>query len=504
MTESKYINHQWENILTTGQIVREFHISQFEQETKEHGSQFWIENLGQRHIPIGQLEKVLRSLYPSVQPLRTGHNGGGLELMAQGIGEGVAFNLPIFESGLGRPLIVDMTKTPNRHLVGEQHNKTEGDFLYFPGSILDNDIFIHLELFTFNGKKFMPFDRSDSLFSPFLFVKNGGEMMPLQQVHRKRNNNLGLAQEMNYMSDYLIAAWNKVSNVTRIIVENIIATNDPSLLSLLIDKSITIDGKVHTPILNIEDGKINFNGKLITQEDLLTQLLTLTEVIAGHKSLDDLQKMFGNEYLYFNSDFFIFLVAILNADMPNGNGSKSFFDPHFHWGGMQMAGAPPYIKGYVDDGIKKNMQTLMNLVKDQEIPEVGKIKSSYLLLMPAPIYLLYPDESDSLQTEAINNLVQQVIERCGNLRTKSTQKHQDMVEVVVQDWLGDHSYNLSKAFVSRFNNTTESTGPNYLKSLAGLKKTFPSSRKQIKPEAFDLLTTKEAILIAGYLMTHHI
>lgn len=485
--------------------INESILRQLELSTREKGPQLLFTSLAMTNTPLSALHQTIARQWPGVRPIRTAHSGGMWEWIAAGAGESVNFNLPLIQNNLALPLLIDHTTTPSRMIKIYQNGQTQGDFLYYPGTIKTPQGVTHLPLFFFDGKQYLPFDRNNALFSPFIFARYEDKIQPVQAIHKKRNKELGFIQELTYLSDFLLNNWDKVDYITKVLLEKITSINDPveqnKLLGVLFEKEIDITGKRHDVVLGINDRSLTFNSHEIHCSDVLAQIKALTEVVAGKKTLQALSAEFGNSYLCFGTDYLIFLAAVLGADRQKPADNGDFFAPHYHWGGLQMAGAPPNIKGYMDSEVVKKIQELMSLLKDIEVPGIGKIKSSIFILLPAAPYLLLPHIDDPDECESVQGLVNSLLEKASGKRNK--RDHEVTVTTATQNWLETDHYNLSGHFANRFSSSPQNTiKHHYLNGGDGsvFDKKIPNSPSIYIPEGFDALTTRELSIVAGMLM----
>lgn len=501
------INMANENLRMLG--VGDSFLAQIEATGKEKGPQIYFSSLAQINIPLGILQQSIVREWPGIKPIRTAHSGGAWEWIAKGAGETVQFNDRLIRDNLALPLIIDHTTTPATTTKVYQNGQTQGDFLYWPGTILNGQEIVHLPLYVFDGQKYVFFDRREALFSPFVFADYEGKIVPLQNIHRERNQQFDLGQELNYLSDYLLSNWESVDFITRVLLEKIGMENElvqKDLLNIMFEKSINITGKKHGANLQIENDKVVINPNTsVDFSSLSAQLRAITEVVAGKKSLQDLSQEFGNNFLFFGTDYLIFLAAILGADRTDPRPPENNpYVVHYHWGGLMMAGAPPNIKGYMDSEVVGKIQKLMTLLKDTDIPGVGKVKPLLFLLLPAAPYLLLPHVDEPEECEAIDRLTNTVLEKTSGKRGKKD--HENTTIAATQSWLDQERYNVSLHMANRFGSSPQnSVRHNYLQTNGGVfHKKSPSSCNVVVPNRFEELTTKELSIIVGTIMRNGI
>lgn len=446
----------------------------------ERGSiKFWWVNLATTNVPIGPVLKGIANL-KDLNPPRTAHLGGGVwERIAQGGGGSVAFNNVVFQEGAGYPLIFDLNQTPSWDRKG-------GDTLYFPGTVInDAGEAVELPLFTVSGE---PVDRREPRFAFLLLAQNPvGEVKPLTQIHRESMEELGI--NVRTVSDFIVEHHETVTEYLTALLQQTDPDERYLFLRQIVNRTITGGGKEMRgggqPIpLRWNPWRKRYvigNIEYPTEEQVVEQILR-TYKIASNPSEYLREEEIPDALPILSKEALIVLIALLRADQNLTQPPMQPFYPHFHWGGFQMAGAPPKIDGYFRGSVN-NIRSILSTMRAARLD----IPPLFYVLLPAAPFNLWPSGEDWVTQEAMAQLIARVHEKTDGL-ARNPNKLIAGVEEVVNEWVSTTEKTLPYYFISRFSP--------YDTTMTGA---LPPSPGMVMPEGFDSLTFQQASLIVGCL-----
>lgn len=439
-------------------------------------------HMGSSETPIQQTLKTLSQI-TSLSIPRTGHLGSWKEIAA-GRSGGMNYDSIICQnSQLGYPLLYDLNMTEDLYLE-------KGDISYLPGSLISNGQRDELPLWSWNGNSFEKESRENPLFTPFLFTSFEDKLIPLVDFHRR---NLDKVEQYNF--HYLSSLLHKHESMIKQILIRLIEKNHDQFtrqntLKLLFDETVSISGKLcKLPVL--AEGKLFKIGETIYKntEELVEASLTPIRAASQPEKLLEILNISPKNIPIFSSPLVILLMMMLNADRPDfnpdGYNTSQAFDLHFHWGALRMAGFPPQKKGY----FSKNVRQFRKLY-EEIFHSYSEADPFFYILLPASVFLLWPNSAYPEDIEYINELIKKIHEESDHLKFKPNLS-KIAIDSAVSEWFKTRKKYLSRYFKNRFN-------PNI--GIFNSEK-MPGICKHIEPHGFGELSWLQASSTVGALNT---
>lgn len=438
-------------------------------------SNFLWQDLGESRLLFSDFSSWLNNHSNLVSAPRTGHIGGTWEAIIAGGGGNVAFNRGVLELGLGYPLLFDINMTPDE-------KSSKGDVLYYPGTILDgSSSVIEMEKYVFRDGKFRPSDVKN-LYTPFISTTINGSVVAINQVHRAR---LEYLPNKKYVSDVLWNNWSRVESYLRIIIDRALledtASGRTSVVQKAIDKWISADGIVSDAYFQVNQNGINRNGKSYKWDEFIN-LVKLNVYISSHpEAMPDAITGVNDGVPQISKEFLILTMALLDTDFTQGTKCQGNINPHFHWGGFQMAGLGKD-RGY----FHKSVATIRNLMRMITVGSTERPQPIAYTLLPAGIFLLLPHLSNRGEITAINELLMSISnEPEGKINKDKTLNH---VRKSVDEWMSNGQHQkLSTEFISRFSKNSHPM------------MNIPRDATLTVPETFNGLSLQQLLITAGFL-----
>lgn len=442
----------------------------------------WV-HLGSTDIKIGKLLSVIETT-PHLSPPRTGHMGNW-EQIVRGRSGIMDFNNSICAQGYGYPLLYCFNQT--------ESDGRNGDWTYLPGSIVSNHNRMELPLYTWNGVEFEKRTRERSFFTPFVQVEWEGKRAPLMHVHIHQMNKF---QGMDFRLETAVL-YERASLLKEILHELLDYTrrqeNPRSLFQDILSHQVALDGEMCRVDILLEGsgyrmGKIYYANLEEMVEAAMLPLQAIHEPDIFFKQIST-----APTHMPIISNVLMrILSAIFNTHYPDVTIDRSLmtqpFNPHFHWGGRDMAGYPPKKNGYVSAKSKlRNYKRISNVIIDK-FPEVDPI---FFVLIPAAVFSLCPTDVHENDSKLLAALITRVKNETDHLIGRREVMMEEIERVTLQ-WLSEERVHLSRYFLSRF------------RPRAGILTDGESheSSRPIEPEGFRDLTFQQACMIVGTLMEY--
>lgn len=433
-------------------------------------------HLGMQNCSIATLLDLLQA-EPALKPPRTGHLGNW-EDIALGRAGAMDFNQSICANGFGYPLIYCFTQT--------EADSGSGDWVYLPGSLLEQGQRQVLPLYTWDGNAYVRRSRDRSLFCPFVQTEIDGTLIPLTALHWQRMQAIsgfrfGLeataivnhAAEVRSMLALLLEEASQRQNARR-------AFQD------LISHAVAKDGTVSRCEIRregqgywLDDCYYPTIKSLVEHALIPFQAVTQPQQFFDHiADLPPLLPVLSN----FLVGIFSALFATHYPDIQQVQSPvTSPFNAHFHWGARDMAGFPPRRKGYfVERSTTRSLRSICASLVNH-FPEVNPV---CMVLLPASIFMLCPTSAHPQDAELLANLFQQVQQVSGSLDSM-----QQTIEDLTQSWLAHHAAALSPYFLQRF----------YPRRGVLHGGNLPAVSTPQEPEGFRALTFQQACMMVGAL-----
>ncbi len=438
-------------------------------------------HMGMRDVEIGTLLDLIRA-DPALSPPRTGHIGNW-ENIALGRSGAQDFNKAICAPGYGHPLLYCFTQT-------EAGEPKAGDWGYMPGSLVERDQRMPLRLHTWNGTAFAPEPHERPLFTPFAQAEFDGGLRPLIELHQERLSRLA---PLRFRLEQAVIARHedRVRPMLAVLIEDAGGrANHGRALQDLISHAVTPDGALTRAQL-AKDGNGYRLGECYypSAEALAAQAMVPFQAVAAPRdffaaagSLPPLLPVVSN-----------LLTAVLSAvlqthypDLPAA-GLNAPFTAHLHWGGRDMAGYPPYHRGYLfEDAKLRAIRRICTTLAAhfREVPPVC------FVLLPAAVFMLCPADAHEQDAHLLAALFRRVRDAGTPRDAAGTGTMRQAIEAVARDWHDAHAAALSPYFLSRFGS----------RRGALMMACAPESSEPVEPAGFRDLTLRQASMITGALL----
>jgi len=435
------------------------------------GKQLEWTNLAVTDVAMGPVFAGLRES-GLVDPPRTGHMGGVWSRIAEGAGGSLMLNQVIRQEGIGHPLIFDQNEIPV-------------DTLYYPGSIFNGHRREELPLYTWQDGQFAPAARDQSVFTPFVMTEKDGSLVPLTAVHKKDMETRG-GGGFQYISDLVVSRSADTRELFAHLLDRAQMEDDLTeknrLLAKIADRALSRSGHVADRPLTSSYGQLRVGDTSYTTDEVINMLMLPFHVGAEPELLKRIGEL-PKEMPRISKEMLAVLIAVLNADFVPGAEPLTPVNPHFHWGALQMAGAPPFVNGYFA-GSASDIRSLMAVAR---VDAKEKIPPCYYILMPAAVCTLWPSRGEPQDIEAMNALVASLHRETDGARGKPN-VIADKTRQAVSDWNETYGASISPSLRSRFSRYDSSAST-----------ATPASPIMVKPEGFDDLTFRQASMAVGAL-----
>lgn len=441
----------------------------------------WI-HLGTTDLQIGRLLDLIRK-NPALLPPRSGHMGNWEEIVLGRAGV-MDFNKAICAQGFGYPLIYSFNQTEDG---GMQH----GDWVYLPGSVVENGVRTELPLFTWDGTQFVRRDREYPLFTPFVLTEANGQRLPLTKIHWRRMKQFSEFQfrlEASVVYDHEAL----VRSILGVLIEEAQQqTNPRRAFQDLLSHQVSLDGRMTRADLERDGQGYRMGEEYYEDLDKLVNaamipFLAVLKPDAFFAGIADYPA-----YLPLPSNVLSgVLSAIFSAHYPGHPVDRSRmtqpFNPHFHWGARDMAGYPPVRKGYFSEkSTIKSYRKICQTIIDQ-FPEVDPV---FMVLMPAVVFALCPTNLHYGDVERMATLILRVKESTDHLADQPDLM-MDAVKRAVAEWLPLAQDGLSDYFLNRFYRRRGILNEGKLHVYS----------EPVEPQGFRELTFRQACMIVGALI----
>lgn len=456
--------------LDAAEVYVELGLAKSEKEVLEATNVFSWKDVGESKIPFEHFYSWITNHRDYVFAPRTGHIGGSWEAIAQGGGGSVAFNRGVTELGLGYPLLFDTNMTPGGGM---------GDNLYYPGAVLEKGQIIDLPKYVLRNGRFHAV-QGEALYSPFVVANTREGLMAINQIHRLRLRNL---QNAIYSSDVLYENWDHLEYNIRNVIQRALLDSDPfqrkKTLSKVFDRWVDVSGVVTKSNFSVGDNGVTENGKYYSWDDLLAGLKINLYIASHPEKFVELARSLPAKMPLMGKEFLMLTFALLDTDFTQGIKSQGKINPHFHWGGLQMAGVGRD-RGYFQSAVS-DLKLLMAHITKGSRETVLPIAYT---LMPAGIFQLLPHRNKKTEVAAVNSFLEKISKEPQDKPSKN--KSLDYAGRVVDDFLirGLHK-DLSPAFLSRFSQNSHPM------------ENIPDDPALVLPETFYKLNLSQLSIAAG-------
>jgi hypothetical protein len=440
----------------------------------------WI-HLGETDLKIGRFLNLIRN-EEGLLPPRTGHLGNWEEIVSGRAGM-MDFNKAICTNQYGYPLLYCFNQT-------EDENLTQGDWVYLPGSLIENGQRKELDLYTWNGSVYAKRARTKPMFTPFVQTRINGELVSLVEVHKEK---LKSYEDFLFKTEtsLIIEHQEFVKRILKVLIESAKKQkNSRRALQDLFSHAVSLDGKMERTIIEFND-----NGYQMGSAHYESTSKLIEAALLPYHAVENPKEFFGNIQSFpesmplFSNILSGVLSAILESHYPFGspkaNKTDKLINFHFHWGARDMAGFPPIKKGYfAEKSTRKSYRQICNVL----IKEFKEISPIYFLLIPSVIFSLCPTNIHEKDKALLSLLFKEVINQ------RELENDYTDIMKLVERWFNKNKGILSDYFNNRFRSKS---------GILQKEELNVSSSIPLEPEMFRELTFREACIIVGALHELH-
>lgn len=450
-------------------------------------SAYEVIHLGMQDVSVGRLCEVLRKEECLKAP-RTGHLGNWEDILAGRAGA-MDFNHAICSSGLGYPLICCFTQT-------EGPSEQTGDWVYLPGSLVNQGKRKVLQLLTWDGQSFVRRDRSRSYFCPFTQVEVDGSAIPLVQFHWQRMKAIS-SVEFCLEPKIILQNLEQTKAMLACLLERArFRENTRRSFQDIISHAVEKDGTVNRcEIVADSTGYYLDEVRYSSVHSLVEHAMIPFQAVLNPENIFKLLPSLPSKIPVLSNLIIGVLSALFKSHYPQLIESNSWRDYsyltqpcnlHLHWGARAMAGYPPRSKGYL---VERSTTRSLRWICTALLEGFTEVDPLCIALLPASIFMLCPTTAHSCDSEMISQLFSQVLECRVPPESEDdiTQFHR--IEKVTLDWFDRYERSISRYFICRFQPRVGILHPAEL----------PKKTEPIEPEGFSSLSVKEACMIVGAL-----
>jgi Family of unknown function (DUF6025) len=445
-------------------------------------------HLGTQPLKIGKLLALLQD-EPALKPPRTGHLGNWDEI-ALGRSGAMDFNQAICTHGFGYPLIYCFTQT---EASNPETNQATGDWVYLPGSTIQQDQRQVLPLYTWDGSSYVRRSRDRALFCPFVQTEVNGSLIPLTTLHWQRMQGIS-GFEFGLEASAIISHTDEVKSMLGLLLEEASQReNSRRAFQDLISHAVAKDGTMTRCEIRREGKGYWLDHYYYPSTEALVE-----SALIPFQSVTDPQQFFENiaalpPLLPVVSHFLVGIFsAIFATHYPNATPGEPPvtrpFNTHFHWGARDMAGYPPLRKGYF---VEKSTTRSLRSICTALVSTFSNVDPVCILLLPASIFMLYPSNAYPQDAECLAGLFEQIHQAVVDPDNLPIDRMQQTIETLTHNWLSHHPQKLSSYFLNRFSPRTG--------VLHGRDR--PTQSIPQEPDGFRELTFQQACMIVGAMHT---
>ncbi len=440
---------------------------------------FGLVRLGTLPVPLARLRDTILDT-PGLTPPRSCHLGN-LSGIVSGRAGLMDYERAVNAVGLNRFYLFDLNQTENDDL-------TLGDTLYRPGTLLDQDPPVPLDLHHWSEAGFAPCDRRQSYFAPFIVARRDGSLTPLAALNRERLD--GLPGKFGFQSRFLQRHAATVKAHIRALVEDALTRENPArALENVVDRWVSLSGSVRRDRFRIERGTLFLGGERYGSPAEVAEAAMWPIRAAADPSwfLSSVTHLPAAMPLISNS-FLLLEAAMLNAHWggpPEDRDDRcSPATPHVHWGGLGMVGTPPWRSGYVRKNMKRMRRLATVLIRD-----FHDLDPVLFLLAPTPAWAIATNDTHPDDASAVQSLIEAVL---ADQTTASDDRASAAaaVQLRVAAWLRHGGSRTSDYFRRKFSTRRVVWIPGL-----NVEETRP-----IYPPSFWHLSTAQALMTVGALL----
>ena len=445
---------------------------------EQHRSGLEWAHLGNSNVTLGALRDAIHRT-PHLLPPRTGHLGNWSDIQSCCAGA-LDYNAAIcFGESVGYPLVYDLNQT-------ETDDGVSGDWIYLPGSAISRGAQEKLALFTLDEGTLVERGRDHPLFSPFVWTREDGALVPLTLFQKGRNpalRNVSFA----YCSTTLLAQEGLFQEILRAVIAGLLDDNAPSrVVEGFTDRVVYPNGIVTRNIPTITNREFDYGEIRFGADDFIEALLLPFRAAANPLETFGQLSHKGSGIPLLSVHFVNLVYAFLKTHLLEAGRSadQAPLNTHMHWGAIGMAGFPPFKHGYFREKLNSTRVLAKYVLK--AMPKLAPI---VFVLMPAAVYLLWTASDFPRDSALVNDLMEGVLRRTNDLSSKPNLMQQE-IRSTTQTWFEKRSTELSAYFLNRF----------IRRRSVFNEVELPVSGGQTCQLAFSSMTMQQATMLVGAMM----
>jgi hypothetical protein len=441
----------------------------------------WV-HMGQTDLEIGRLLSIIES-DARLLPPRSGHMGNWDDI-AHGRAGAMDFNRAIAGRGLGYALIYCFNQTEDATLQS-------GDWVYLPGSLLDQSRRTALPLFTWDGARFVQRTREQPLFTPFVLSEVEGRLVPITRIHWRRMQRFD-AFRFRLEAAVILEHEPLVRAILHTLLEEAATQrNARRAFQDLLSHQVSLDGRMGRDTVERHGVGYRMGDACYASTAELVDATLLPFLAAADPEVFFARIAELPRCMPIMSNLLVgMLSGMLGTHYPGCAIDRATmtrpFNPHVHWGARDMAGYPPRRKGYFAEKstIRSARQICQTIVDRFE-----SVDPLLVILLPAAIFMLCPTSAHPRDAEQVAELIASVRRATGEPDDRP-ERMMERTDQMVRKWLADARDTLSDYFLERFH-----TRRGVLHAGA-----LPADSEPVEPEGFRALTLRQACMMVGALV----
>lgn len=384
---------------------------------------------GTTPVPFGVLLDAIASR-PWLRPPRTGHLGDWRDI-AHGRSGATDFNQAACGPGGARALVHALTQTE-----AGIDPRGGGDWVYRPGSVIEDGRRRALDLHTWDGRGFALRDRSRPLLCPFVRVPRDGALVPLVTLHADRLAGLPMTSAVE--AAVLLQDAPRVRSMLVALLDAAAARSESRrALRDLVTGVVALDGTVTAADPATVSGGLRIGGRTYAEaSEVADEALLVLRAAAEPETVHDRMGDLPAALPLLSGTALTLLSAALATHCPDPAARAAASVPfvvHPHWGARHMAGYPPLRRGYLTE--RSTRRTLTAMAGALVHAELAR--PVCIVLLPAAAFLLCPTSAHPQDADLVAALIASAGEG-------------DDALVAARRWIERHGDGLSAYFRGRF------------------------------------------------------
>lgn len=395
-----------------------------ERDVLDERQAFSVLHVGESQAQISEVLAAVRPLASSAP--RSGHIGDWTAI-AGGYAGALDFNQVVVANGYGHASVHALTMT---------ETDVDGDRTYCPASVSCHGTKSALPLFSWNGRTFES-KPGLSLFAPFTMTRWEGRSIPLVALHKSRMVRHSQFR-FQYEAETLLTFERELVDGLTALLAAAVKAQSTQLLKCIVSSLVLLDGRMFDEPLVWDGAEFRAGNHSIGQiEHLVEKIVRLLHAVR------DPDRFFSNigrmpQVMPVISTYALTLFTALFTGL-NANGTRN--KVHLHWGARDMAGFPPYRKGYLcQSGTLRRLDRMTKVLLEHFI-WAAPLK---IILLPAAVFMLAPPSGYPADQILLSELADCIA------RTSDSPCALGAASDLTRIWFNDNHGRLSPYFVSRF------------------------------------------------------